>query len=209
VDRTGWLATRGGAFGAAGGIAVAGLVFALRGGGDAAPTEAPLPILELVEDTATPATSPLLSATATGTSTGTGAADSSPTPGDATTPAPASVTASPPTQPAVAAAQPRVTSTPVPPTAPAPFGPGDVPKYRDTEVLALAAGAHLPSGLTFKECVERPPSEEHWPVPVHLYYEGLGRWLIETHVSEIQVVFHEATATFTTRNFAPPNPGCR
>ena len=84
-----------------------------------------------------------------------------------------------------------------------------MPKYKDTEVLSLAAGAHLPSGLTFKECVERPPSEEHWPVPVHLYYEGLGRWLIETHVSEIQVVFHEATATFTTRNFAPPNPGCR
>ena len=83
-----------------------------------------------------------------------------------------------------------------------------LPRFRDTEVLARAANAVVPSGKTFRECVEAPPSTEHWPTPVHLYYEGNGRWLVETHLSEVQVVFNEATETFTPRNFAPPNPGC-
>jgi hypothetical protein len=85
----------------------------------------------------------------------------------------------------------------------------DIPKYTDLAVLALAADAVLPSGKTFRECVELPPSHEKWPTPVHLYYEGNGRWLVETHVSEVQVVFDEATATFRPRNFAPANPACR
>jgi hypothetical protein len=63
--------------------------------------------------------------------------------------------------------------------------------------------------MTFKQCVEAPPSTEHWPTPVHLYYEGRGRWLVETHVSEVQVEFDEGTGTFSTRNFAPVNAGCR
>ena len=85
----------------------------------------------------------------------------------------------------------------------------DLPKYTDVAVLALAASAVLPSGLTFRECVELPPSHEKWPSPVHLYYMGNGRWLVETHVSEVQVVFEESTATFKAGNFAPTSPGCR
>lgn|GEM_PF-6017915 len=76
-------------------------------------------------------------------------------------------------------------------------------------MLALAADAVLPSGKTFRECVELPPSGERWPTPVHLYYEGQSRWLVETHLSEVQVVFDEVEGGFSTRNFAPPNPGCR
>jgi hypothetical protein len=87
--------------------------------------------------------------------------------------------------------------------------PTDLPKYRDVQVLALAADAVLPSGKTFRQCVELPPSTDHWPTPVHLYYEGHGKWLVETHLSEVQVSFDEAVGTFTPRNFAPPNPGCR
>jgi len=136
-----------------------------------------------------------------------------------------------PTLPAVASATASATPTTIPPTeaptvqtptmtvaraAPAedpapgePQGTNDLPTYTDVAVLALAESAVLPSGKTFKECVELPPSHEKWPVPVHLYYEGSRRWLVETHVSEVQVEFNEVTATFRTRNFAPPNPGCR
>jgi hypothetical protein len=85
----------------------------------------------------------------------------------------------------------------------------DLPKYTDVEVLALAADARVPSGKTFRDCVELPPSHEKWPTPVHLYYMGAGRWLVETHISEVQVVFDEATATFKAGNFAPTNSGCR
>jgi hypothetical protein len=90
-----------------------------------------------------------------------------------------------------------------------PAATADLPVYRDVQVLALAAEAVLPSGKTFRECVEAPPSSEHWPTPVHLYYEGNGRWLIETHLSEVQLVFSEDSGRFTPRNFAPPNEGCR
>jgi hypothetical protein len=113
---------------------------------------------------------------------------------------PAAGDAAPPSAVAVAVKPPTTAAVPN-------GGPiTDTPRFRDTEVLALAADALVPSGKTFRECVET--ASEKWPFPVHLYYEGNGRWLIETHVQEVQVVFHEATETFTTRNFAPPNPDC-
>ena len=96
---------------------------------------------------------------------------------------------------------------PTPSATAAPPLANDIPRYSDVAVLALAADALVPSGKTFRECVELP--HEKWPTPVHLYYEGKGRWLVETHVSEVQVVFDEATGTFSPRNFQPLNPDCR
>ena len=56
MDRTAWIATRGGAVGAAAALAVVGLIFAIRGTGTsegAEPTPSG-PVFELVEVTATP-----------------------------------------------------------------------------------------------------------------------------------------------------------
>ncbi len=120
--------------------------------------------------------------------------------------APADTHFAPPLPPrAVVASSPPPAATPAPsPTAAA----SDVPKYTDVAVLALAADARLPSGKTFRQCVELPPEGKPWPSPVHLYYAGRGKWLVETHLGEVGVVFDEATATFKTANFASLNPEC-
>ncbi len=120
--------------------------------------------------------------------------------------APADTDIAPPLPPQpVVASPPPPAATPTPsPTAAAP----DVPKYTDVAVLALAADARLPSGKTFRQCVELPPEGKPWPSPVHLYYAGRGKWLVETHLGEVGVVFDEATATFKTANFASLNPEC-
>lgn len=113
--------------------------------------------------------------------------------------------APPPTvaRPAVApAAPPSPTATTAAPIQ-------DLPKYKDLQVLGFAADAVLPSGLTFRQCMDLPPKLEGWPFAVHLYYLGRGDWMVETHLSEVQVVFHEATNSFEVRNFQPVNPGCR
>ncbi len=101
--------------------------------------------------------------------------------------------------------QPTPTPTPTPTSSSAPV----LPRFSDLAVLKLAAGARLPSGLTFQECVDLPPAPEKWPFAVHLYYMGGGRWMVETHISEVQVIFDEATETFTPGNFEPLSPACR
>jgi hypothetical protein len=85
----------------------------------------------------------------------------------------------------------------------------DIPIYKDTQVLAMAAGVILPSGKTFEQCVALGPNGARWPVPVHLYYEGQGKWLVETHLGEIETEFDEATATFHVKHFAPEAQECR
>ena len=85
----------------------------------------------------------------------------------------------------------------------------DIPKYNDVAVLALRTDAVTPLWEDVPGVRRTAASHEKWPTPVHLYYEGKGRWLVETHVSEVQVVFDEATASFAPRNFAPVNPACR
>ena len=109
--------------------------------------------------------------------------------------------------PAPRVAPPVVVPPVITPT-PGPQPITDLPKYKDVQVLAMAADVVLPSGRTFKECVELPPTGQRWPFPVHLYYEGKGRWLVETHISEIQVHFVEATSSWEQGNFNPPNPAC-
>ena len=178
-----------------------GLFFALRGEGSGAEVSP-----AAIESTST-AMVPTLPATATQPvertlqSTPPDAADTEPT--TETSPPASAVSAPQPTRPAV------VAPVPTPTIASAPVAGTDLPKYRDVQVLAMAADAVLPSGKTFRQCVEAPPSTERWPAPVHLYYEGRGKWLVETHLSEVQVVFDEASGTFSPRNFAPPNEGCR
>lgn len=110
-------------------------------------------------------------------------------------------------KPALSGPAPRIAPPVITPT-PGPQPITDLPKYKDVQVLAMAADVLLPSGRTFRECVELPPTGERWPFPVHLYYEGKGRWLVETHISEIQVHFVEATASWEQGNFNPPNPAC-
>ncbi len=105
--------------------------------------------------------------------------------------------ARPVSQPATATPPPTVAAT-----------GGDIPLYKDTDVLARAAPVVLPSGKTFEQCVALGPNGKHWPVPVHLYYEGKGKWLVETHLSEVQVEFSEATASFRVRHFAPEASEC-
>ncbi len=180
----------------------AGFVLALRG-------EASVQVTAPPDEGATVATPVLAKGSATATPVASApASDPSPAAPATTASAPApDATATP--SAIVAVAQPPRPPAPPIPTATIPAPGSDLPKYRDTAVLALAADAVLPSGKTFRQCVEAPPSEENWPTPVHLYYEGNGRWLVETHLSEVQVVFDEATGTFSPRNFAPPNPGCR
>lgn len=87
--------------------------------------------------------------------------------------------------------------------------PPDLPRMTEKAVLAAAAGARMPTGGTFRECVELPPGGEPWPLAIHLYYAGKGAWVIETHLSEVGLVFDEATETFRVTAFNPPNPGCK
>lgn len=185
------LALRGSAALSASGLMAAGLFFAFQGEDSVevtSPVEETVSVLvpSEVAESATAAASP--------------EAEATPVPSANTPEAPTSSPAF--TAASGRAAVPAATSTP----AKAPIT--DTPKYTDLAVLNLAAAARLPSGRTFRECVELPPSHEKWPTPVHLYYEGNGRWLVETHISEVQVVFDEATATFTARNFQPPSLAC-
>lgn len=98
--------------------------------------------------------------------------------------------------------------TPTPTDAPAPLPITDLPQYRDTVVLGLAASAILPGGHTFRQCIDSVPGGEHWPLAVHLYYLGHGQWVVETHVSEVAVIFTEATATFRVSSYHPIGPDC-
>jgi len=202
------LAVRIGAIAAAGLLVSAGLAFAARSEDSGQATTAQPPLVEVAEkgtEYATPTTAP----PPTRTSTASVARDATVPPVASAEPGTATPASSASAMTPVSVPRPSPTS-PAPPTPPPASGPvTDLPAYTDIAVLALAANAILPSGMTFRECVELPPSHEKWPTPVHLYYEGKGRWLVETHVSEVQVVFDEATATFKPRNFAPSNPGCR
>ncbi len=115
-------------------------------------------------------------------------------------------------EPALATAPPP--AAPVAPPAPSavvtepPASPLDLPRMTEKAVLAAAAGVRMPTGRTFRECVELPPGGEPWPLAIHLYYAGKGAWVIETHLSEVGLLFDEATETFRVTGFNPPNPGC-
>ena len=102
-----------------------------------------------------------------------------------------------------AVATPRHTATP----ASAPVQ-GDVPLFTDVAVLALAADYRLPRGRTFRECVADvpPPHGGVWPSPVHLYYAGKGKWVVETHEGEVGITFTEATRAFSLRGVDPSYP---
>lgn len=192
MSRFASLGLRGAVALAGGGAMLSGMVFAFRGD-SVAPNGVTQAAVLPASETATMTPQAVIPASNTSTPTVTVQADASPEE--------TSVLSAP-------------TATPRPMTqvvAPAPTWPipvSDIPKYTDVAVLALAADFVLPSGRTFRECVELPPSHERWPSPVHLYYEGKGKWLVETHVSEVQVVFDEATGLFSGRNFAPTSPEC-
>ncbi len=184
---------------------VAGTVLALQGGGSPAASGGPGAILPqattepynaTVEASAPPAET---TTAATSTPAGlpaTGAADGTTA---------ATTTAALPARPA---SQPPPPSTAVSASSTAQAGP-DLPIYKDTQVLAMAAGVILPSGKTFEQCVALGPNGARWPVPVHLYYEGQGKWLVETHLGEIETEFDEATTTFHVKHFAPEAQECR
>lgn len=202
MSRIGLLAVRLAA-GATGLTALlAGTVFALRGGGDATPVAPVVPLAAVAlqptaaEVAATPSATPAV-VTPAGAETSIPAATESPAsvPGDTATVGPARTASLP--QP-----------TPIPPTATA-AASSDLPIYKDTQVLAMAASVVLPSGKTFEQCVALGPHGARWPVPVHLYYEGKGKWLVETHLSEVQAEFDEASATFRVKHFAPEANECR
>jgi len=203
---------------------VAGLIFAATA--DDSTAAPPLPFLE-TPDTARPASgqqSPGVTATPSATPspsvTGPTATERSATgtPAASTVEAATVATAtveradgSTTTEAPSTATPPAATETPVPtppPSSSPPTAVSDLPAFRDTEVLARAAGATLPSGRTFRECVESAPEGHRWPVPVHLYYLGKGEWIVETHVSEIQVIFTEATATFRVTRYEAVGPAC-
>lgn len=181
---------------------VAGTVLALQGGGSPAASGGPGAIL--------PQATNVLSARS---------AEASTPPAETTTAA----TSTEPAQPVTSATQGATTATDVlsarpvsqpPPSTAGPASPTaqagpDLPIYKDTQVLAMAAGVILPSGKTFEQCVALGPNGARWPVPVHLYYEGQGKWLVETHLGEIETEFDEATATFHVKHFAPEAQECR
>lgn len=189
---------------AAGGLGsatlVVGTVFALSGG-DATPTAAPLATIAPAPavEAAVPAESPTTAATVETATLEAG------TPGE-----PQSTPAA-----ALAGTVPVAAARPAPPPPPAaaktatPATDTDLPLYKDTQVLAMAASVAMPSGKTFEQCVALGPHGARWPVPVHLYYEGMGKWLVETHLGEVQAEFDEATATFRVKHFAPEGEECR
>ena len=196
MDRVGFFALRGVMIVAGSAAMLAGLFAAVSGEGDGQP-QAAQPYAPL----ATPTREP------------TGA----PTPGLAAPPSTTEPIAQIPTQEGApvsdsspaARAQPTASPATSPPPGATPAGPvTDLPAYSDVQVLALAADARLPSGLTFAQCVALGPNGAHWPVPVHLYYEGHGKWTVETHDGEVGVEFDEATATFRVKHFAPAASEC-
>ena len=186
----------------AAGVTAMGFVFALSGGGsEGVPASNTFLVFETPTPEALPSDVPrvvleeMVSATATATAT---AAEVEPAQQSASPTL--GVTAAAARTPGVIALAPAPTAT----TALL----SDFPKYEAIQVLMFAGNARLPSGYTFRECMELPPVGDGWPGAVHLYYEGRGRWLVETHVSDVQVVFDEATGTFSVRTFAPANAAC-
>lgn len=201
MRRRGLLLTRLAAAAAGVVVLVAGTVFALHGSEDTS-NAIPLATLPPAQDQS-PQSSPAAQPTDSPPT-------ASPTP---VAPAAASATSGGPDLAATATVAPaRPISQPPPATAgqptstPAPIT--DLPAYKDTQVLALAAGVVLPSGKTFEQCVALGPNGARWPVPVHLYYEGKGKWIVETHLGEIETEFDEATATFHVKHFAPEASEC-
>ena len=196
MDRVGFFALRGVVIVAGSAAMLAGLFAAVSGEGDGQ-TGATLPYAPIATPTALPTTPS--------------------TPGLATRPATTEPIAQVPTQGAapLGDSSPAARAQPTAPPATSPQ-PGatpaaaitDRPAYSDVQVLALAADARLPSGLTFAQCVALGPNGAHWPVPVHLYYEGHGKWTVETHDGEVGVEFDEATATFRVKHFAPAASEC-
>lgn len=201
MDRRGWLFVRVAAAVAGAIVLLAGTVFALQGGDSPATPGGPDAILPQV--TISPYT-PTPEASIPPAATTTAAATLRAEPPAATTPDLATTTAVAPARPI---SQPP-TATPAPATATTPAAT-DIPIYKDTQVLAMAAAVVLPSGKTFEQCVALGPNGARWPVPVHLYYEGQGKWLVETHLGEIETEFDEATATFRVKHFAPEANECR
>ena len=192
---------RGTALASCAAVVAAGMFLAVRGGSEDSEAAPPQPTLDVV----------FVPPTATRDAP---ALPAAPTVG-AEAPTPPSVTASPTeagagplTMVPVGSSQAPTAVQPVVPTPAPPTAAADLPRYRDIEVLAMAANAVLPSGLTFRQCMELPPGEG-WPFSVHLYYLGGGDWMVETHVSEVQVVFHEGSGSYVVRNFQPVNPACR
>lgn len=190
-----------GAVGAA--ALVTGTVFALSGS-EGATTAAPLPTAPAAAtaDGTAVDTSPVASETAAAVQPG-----QSPAAGGSTDLG-ASATVAPvrPISQAPAATPNQAAQNQATPTSPAVIT--DLPAYKDTQVLALAASVVLPSGKTFEQCVALGPNGARWPVPVHLYYEGKGKWIVETHLGEVETEFDEASATFRVKHFAPEASEC-
>jgi hypothetical protein len=75
--------------------------------------------------------------------------------------------------------------------------------------MELAADAVVGAGKTFQACVDAVSLDgERWPVAVHLYYAGAGKWVVETHLGELSTVFTEATGAFRVTNRAAPFDRC-
>ena len=193
-----------GAGAAAGSAAMlAGLVFAILGDGGRAPEAAATPFTPIV---AVPAEA----ATAYETSI-IDISPEAPAPNDRLAPSPTVLETPSPDSPVTQVPGAKQVSQPLPSATPTPAEASpitDVPAYSDVQVLSMAASLRLPSGRTFEQCVALGPNGKHWPVPVHLYYEGKGMWLVETHLSEVQVEFDEASASFHVKHFAPEATEC-
>jgi hypothetical protein len=82
----------------------------------------------------------------------------------------------------------------------------DLPRLSALDVLTRAGSVVLPSGRSFRGCVELP-GEGSWPSPVHLYYLGGGRWRVETHSGDAGLIFDEATESFRVA-VLPNRPSC-
>ncbi len=168
ATRTVW-AFRGVLVAAAGGLMAAGIGFA-AGGEDAhgLPASAP-PTATVVSAARNSPSSSVSAVTLAGSSVPVG-----PT---AVATEPASVTTESQAAPATAASprpaaeptgpQPQASAPPPPPPQPPPQV-ADLPRMTEKAVLALAAGVTMPSGKTFRECVELPPGGEPWPLAIHL-----------------------------------------
>lgn len=203
MQRLATFALRGAAAAAGSTAMAAGLVFATLGDSGRAPeaTAPPfVPIVAAPTEAANPYATSIVEVSPAAT------ASNDPLAPSPTVPV-AQSPETPVTQVAVAkpAPQPLPTATPAP-TEASPIT--DLPAYSDVQVLSMAASVRLPSGRTFEQCVALGPNGKHWPVPVHLYYEGKGKWLVETHLSEVQVEFDEASASFHVKHFAPEASEC-
>ncbi|MEO8541563.1 MAG: hypothetical protein ABI577_17610 [bacterium] len=198
------LGLRGAAVAAGSSVMVAGLVFAARGDGSGAIESSGAPYIPITSPTESAPSLTPGSALTTGPTLP--APSSTESPGTSE-PSPSATAAA--TAPGQLAARPVSQPAPATPTESIGTGPiTDLPKLTDVQVLGMAANVTLPSGRTFAECVALGPTGQHWPVPVHLYYEGKGKWLVETHLSEVQVEYDEALESFRVKHFAPESSEC-